>query len=73
MTSLLDAVVVGLQFRGCEPRKAGPAQWRADCPSCHARVALGVGVGFGGLSISPRCGCERATILAALGIEEVER
>ena len=69
----LDSVVVGLQFRACEPRRVGRVAWRSGCPSCGAPDALGLGVGFGGLSIAARCGCARTAILAALGIEEVER
>lgn len=65
----LDAVLVGLSFTGCEPVKAGPAYWRSTCPACGERDALGLGVGLGGLSVAARCGCARATILQALGVE----
>ena len=69
----LDALIVALQFHACEPRRAGPAFWRASCPCCGEPDALGVGFGFGGLSIAASCGCARAAILHALRIEEGER
>jgi hypothetical protein len=72
--SALDFVVVALQFRGCEPRKAGSAAWRSDCPLCGEPDALGLGYRHGiGVWVLPRCGCERAAILATLGMKEVER
>jgi hypothetical protein len=67
-----DALLVALRFRGCEPRKAGPAAWHSDCPSCGEPAALGLGYRHGiGVSVLPHCGRGRATILVALGVGEV--
>jgi hypothetical protein len=66
----LDSVAVALSRRGCEPRRIGPAQRRSACPCCGEPDTLGIGYGFGGLRIAARCGCPRAAILPALGVEE---
>ncbi len=69
----LDSLLVGLSFRGCDPRRAGPAVWRADCPLCAEPEALGISYRYdAGLSLLPRCGCGRSEVLADLGIEEGE-
>lgn len=72
--STLDALLVALSFRGCDPARTGSAAWRADCPLCGERDALALGYRHGvGLSLLPCCGCSRSEILADLGVEvEVE-
>lgn len=64
----LEDALLALGLNACQPRRAGPAAWRAECPVCRAADAIGLSVGFGGLAIAPRCGCTRAAVLAALGL-----
>lgn len=65
----LADVLVALGLNGCAPRR-GRYGWRSECPACRAADSVGIKTGLGGLAIVPRCGCTRAAVLAALGLEE---